>query len=206
MARAPMKEKHLVVALALGLVSAFPPMVAQAQSSWLDQQAPASWNTPGMAVPTAPAMAANDDPRCQETQRPAETAEDAAVEGAGWKLFREYQAGWGVRLVWGLVSYDGMCRPFGYQAFVFVDGAFAGTVSPEPMASRADGSVGDVNVLRPNAPPPASAFSATFNRYSDTDPLCCPSRRTFVEYRIERGGNSPVLVPTSASTSDAGPN
>ena len=105
--------------------------------TWLDGDL-ASWNTPGMAIPAAPTIDGNPDPRCVERERPAETAEDDALIAEGWHLFLPYQRGWGVTLISGLASYDGMCRPLGYQSFVFVDGVFAGTVSPEPMNSRTD--------------------------------------------------------------------
>ena len=49
-------------------------------------------------------------------------------------------------MISGLAAYDGMCRPLGYQSFVFVDGVFAGTVSPEPMNSRTTGAATDVNL------------------------------------------------------------
>src|SRR5215212_7607318 len=89
--------------------------------TWLDGDL-ASWNTPGMAIPSAPTIEGNTDPRCVERERPAETAEDDALIAEGWHLFLPYQRGWGVTLISGLASYDGMCRPLGYQSFVFVDG------------------------------------------------------------------------------------
>jgi len=57
---------------------------------------------------------------------------------AGWHLFSAAQVGWGIRLVDGLVGYDGMCRPNQFQGFVFADGQFVGTISPAPMNSRTE--------------------------------------------------------------------
>ena len=122
--------------------------------------------------PAAPTIDGNTDPRCVERERPAETAEDNALIAEGWHLFLPYQRGWGVTLISGLASYDGMCRPLGYQSFVFVDGVFAGTVSPEPMDSRTTGAAHDVNLWY------ADQVSAEYLRYAPDDPLCCASRPT----------------------------
>ena len=68
-------------------------------------------------------------------------------------------------------DYDGMCRDFGYNGFAFVGGRFAGTIAPQPMASRFDGALFE--------PPTLAAgrrLTASFIRYAPTDPLCCPSR------------------------------
>jgi hypothetical protein len=56
-------------------------------------------------------------------------------------------------------GYEGMCRPTGFQPCVFVDGAFAGTISPEPMATRANGS-GSVLLCATRAPTRGAARRA----------------------------------------------
>ncbi len=154
------------------------PVSAQ-DETWLDGDL-ASWNTPGMAIPTAPTIDGNTDPRCVERERPAETAEDDALIAEGWHLFLPYQRGWGVTLISGLASYDGMCRPLGYQSFVFVDGVFAGTVSPEPMNSRTTGAARDVNLWY------ADQVSAEYLRYAPDDPLCCASSTDSVQVHDRR--------------------
>ena len=156
--------------------------------SWLDGDL-ASWNTPGMVIPAAPETGGEPDPRCTERERPAETAEDDALVAAGWRLFLPYQRGWAVTLVSGLAGYDGMCRPMGYQHFVFVDGLLAGTVSPDPMDSRSDGAADAVNLWF------SDQLSATFRRYTADDPLCCPSGSTAVDYTIVSTPDGPVLNP-----------
>ena len=90
------------------------------------------------------------------------------------KLFRSYESGWGVTLLWGLSGYDGMCRPWNYQAFVFVDDVFAGTIAPEPMASRTDGAADDADIWF------SDQLAAEFRRYAPEDALCCPSGSTSV--------------------------
>lgn len=162
------------------------------EATWLDGDL-ASWNVPGMAIPTAPETDGNPDPRCAERERAADTAEDAALMAEGWRLFLPYQRGWGVTLIAGLAGYDGMCRPLTYQYFVFVDGVFAGTIAPEPMSSRSDGAASDVNLWFEDQ------LSAEFARYAADDPLCCPSGSTSVNYTIDLTAGGAVLNPVPGS-------
>jgi hypothetical protein len=162
------------------------------EETWLDGDL-ASWNTPGMAIPTASTIDGNTDPQCVERERPAETDEDDALIAEGWHLFLPYQRGWGVTLISGLSGYDGMCRPLGYQSFVFVDGVFAGTISPEPMDSRTTGAATDVNLWF------ADQVSADYLRYAPDDPLCCASETDSVEFTIEDTPDGPVLNPVPPS-------
>ena len=169
-----------------------------AEGSWLDGDL-APWNTAEMPIPAPPP--GTDLPpflaeRCAEQARPAQTAEDQAVVDAGWTLFNSFEGGWGAMVVYALSGYDGMCRPLGFQTFVFVDGLFAGTIAPSPMNSRTDGTVSEVS-LRSRG----RSLSARFQRYADSDPLCCPSRNTQVDYRIDQTPDGPILVAARAVTS-----
>jgi LppP/LprE lipoprotein len=188
---------HIPAALAAVLALLLAPMSSQA--AWLDADAPTPWNQRGSALPLVSNVQGNDDPRCRQTERPAETREDRALTARGWRLFHEYQAGWRVKVIWALSNYDGMCRPADYQAFAFVDGTFAGTLSPAPMNARTDASLFSVQLLAARVA--GDPLVATFQRYADSDPLCCPSRRTAVRYRIDRSQRAPLLIPVSASTS-----
>lgn len=158
-------------------------------ATWLDSPT-GSWNTPGMAIPEAPNFEDYSNMNCGQQERPAETPQDQALVDAGWRLFLAYQQGWGVTLVSGLSGYDGMCRPIGYQDFVFVDGEFAGTLAPEPMASRTDGASDGANLWS------AETISAQYRRYAPDDALCCPSSSNYVEFTITRGGDGPVVNAT----------
>jgi hypothetical protein len=90
-----------------------------------------------------------------------------------------------------------MCRPAGFQSFVFVDGTFAGTISPTPMNSRTDGAGNVLSFGR-------ETLVAFYVRYRPTDPLCCPSLpSSIVEFRIAHGDAGPVLIPTARR--EAGP-
>ena len=86
-----------------------------------------------------------------------------------------------------------MCRPLGYQSFVFVDGVFAGTIAPEPMNSRTDGAASDVKLWY------ADQVSAEYLRYAPDDPLCCPSSTDSVQFTIEDTPQGPVLNPVPPS-------
>jgi hypothetical protein len=99
--------------------------------------------------------------------------------------------GWGVSVVQGTLGFDANCRPVTYQVFVFVDGAFAGTLAPEPMLSRDDGALVDLGIG-------SDGVSALYDRYAPSDGLCCPSRQTRVQFVVERTPAGPVVIPTRA--------
>jgi LppP/LprE lipoprotein len=174
------------------LVAALLPNVASADGSWLDQPL-SNWNQPGMDVPQAAAMDPGTNPRCIGQGRPAETVADQALADNGWTLFSGYMGGWNTFIVRGLSGYDGMCRPLGFNVFVFADGQLAGTISPDPMNSRTDG-VGDARFFAAS-----DMLAAEFQRYTPSDPLCCPSGHASVVYRITRTPAGPLLVPQTVT-------
>ena len=75
----------VMTAFAIILPLMLPSPTSAQEETWLDGDL-ASWNTPGMAIPTAPTIDGNPDPRCVERERPAETAEDDALIAEGWRL------------------------------------------------------------------------------------------------------------------------
>ncbi len=84
----------------------------------------------------------------------------------------------------------------GYRGFVFVEGAFAGTISPVLMNARSDGGVSGLGVdLYDEA-----EFGVTFTRYSGSDPLCCPHASTSLSYKIEMRGNRAIVAPAATQT------
>src|SRR5262249_2179461 len=135
------------------------------------------------------------DSRCRALARPPQIEEDKRVREQGWDLVGAFQGGWQVLVIRGTASYDGMCRPREFQAFVFVRGVFAGTLSPELMDSRGDGALGQVLLQS------EKQVIAEYRRYGKSDPLCCPSRTTRVVFDIVN--EVPVVRPASASTSQA---
>jgi hypothetical protein len=167
-----------------------------AGGAWLEHSPPTNWNVPGASVPKAatPQGEPSNRERCKASLRRSTMPEDRGVVQAGWLLVGAYQHFSGTAVVTGTSDFDGMCRPVGYQVFVFADRVFAGTLAPGVMTSRTDGAESRVHLFR------ADELSAEFLRYAESDPLCCASRLSRVIYRVERRGKTPVLVPVSAST------
>jgi hypothetical protein len=164
---------------------------ALAADSWLDHPYE-NWNAPGAELPIAPTDEFLADAQCLDGARVGETPEDLALEANGWHLFSHYEGGWGVMIVNATSGYDGMCRPIGFNQFVFVDGQFAGTISPDLMYARSDG-VGQVTSFYG-----PDVILATYTRYADEDALCCPSLPdSTVSFRIDRLEEGPVLVPVN---------
>lgn len=172
-----------------------------AQSSWLDRPLN-NWNDSSGVVPQAPRFVA--DPglaRCRETIRSPESVADRAVTRAGWSLFGPSQTYGAVTVVNGLAGFDGMCRPTQYNTFVFVGNRFAGTLAPDVMDSRTDGSLVEARLHDPRS------ITAEFNRYTSNDPLCCPSQTSTVSYTITAGARGTVRasnVGTAAVCKDVG--
>lgn len=176
---------------ALLLASMLMPPIAMAQiepsGAWLDGTT--NWNQAGATLPKPPRQDGNNLPNCQQSVRPATTAEDKQLEAAGWTLTGATQIYGATTIVTGMANADGMCRPLSYQVFVFTNGVFTGTLSPTPMDSRTDGSVSDVNLYR------EGYIGASFNRYTPEDALCCPSRESSIFYEVKTEASTPVLVP-----------
>ena len=115
----------------------------------------------------------------------------------GWSLVGPYQRYGALSAFLAAENADGMCRPNAFQAFVFVDGAFAGTLAPRPMDARTDASLEGAGISLENE----RTLDGTFARYSADDPLCCPHASTTVSYAIVKRDGARVVVPLSATTS-----
>ncbi|MCC6315853.1 MAG: LppP/LprE family lipoprotein [Thermomicrobiales bacterium] len=190
-----MRAAAYLVLLVAVMMLALAPGAAAADGSWLDARA-GQWNSPGMAVPTAPTAGDLVNAHCERYVRPATTDEDAQVVAQGWRLESAGQYGWGVVVVRGTVSFDANCRPFGHQAFVFVDGVFSGTLAPDAMAARSDGGLTAIYLFA------SDAVTGIYDRYAPTDPLCCPWGKTMLRFTIERTPDGPVLTPDWSSATD----
>jgi hypothetical protein len=164
--------------------------------SWLDQPL-LSWNQAGVAMPRAPAptpeMVSNRE-RCRAGIRGPRTAADQAVAEAGWWLSGPAHAAGETTVVPAAADWDGMCRPWRFQVFVFTRDRYAGTLSPVLMNARTDGAWQAVRLESPRH------LAADFLRYTDADPLCCPSRVSEVEYRIDEATRGPVVAPLDVRT------
>ena len=161
-------------------------------ASWLDRPLSA-WNKPGAAVPSPgqkPAQPAAFIKRCSLTSPTQAGA--GAVAAAGWVPYLHQDralARDGVEIVGGLTDAGAACDPSGFNLFVFVNGRFAGTLSPVPMTASRDGVAGAVRLVS------ADSLTTEFARFAPGDLECCPSTRVRVTYRIDRG-DQPTIVAT----------
>ena len=181
----------LALFLTIGAVFAQTP-----ETSWLDRPL-SNWNTPGRAVPRATPKHETIPQITKRCSLPAlqKTSGEKELAAAGWLPFHMFDREivlHDVEIVGGLTGADGMCRPVDFNVFVFVNGRLAGTLSPAVMASRTDSSISGGVRLGADG-----AIAADFSRYAFEDPLCCPSKRVTVAYRIDRSATPPVVVPVS---------
>jgi hypothetical protein len=174
-------------------------LAGQSAKNWLDRPL-TNWNKPAETVPRgvpAGESVAEMAIRCDLRVRRGTAAEGILADN-GWLPFlhvdREIIQG-DVEIVGGMADADGMCHPLKFNVFVFVGGQLAGTLSPVLMSSRTDGSIGAVRLATDET------IAAEFARYKEADPLCCPSSRVSVQYRIDRKGAQSVVVPISVQVS-----
>jgi hypothetical protein len=166
---------------------------------WLDKaeqeqdKAPKIWNKSGNTIPHAPRHA-ELDPQCRAGRYVAVTPEEKSLVKAGWFLMSRGLEHNGVIVVGAQAANDGMCRPLQYQQFVFVHGRYAGTLSPGLMDSRIDGAASDIVI------PGDGRVVADFLRYSEKDPLCCPSRVSEVTYEIQEQAGGSIIVVKNVKT------
>jgi hypothetical protein len=169
----------------------------EATNSWLDQRLvklePSSNKFAALPrpVPTGESPLSG---RCREQIRQPASPSERAVVKMGWTLYGPAQIFGPARIFLAMTGVDGMCRPLGYQAFVYSEGRYAGTLSPTPMNSRTDGALNTIRLTS------ATRISAEFARYGDTDPLCCPSRISIVSYNL-KNDEVPDLTAVNVITS-----
>jgi uncharacterized lipoprotein YbaY len=194
---------------ALGLISAAFPIVARhaaAQASdaarpgsWLDAPLTA-WNVAGQNVHKPPPPSSSlqaDAQRCGENTRKPSLDVDRPLVREGWKLFGPAMVYGRTTIVKARSDADGMCRPLGYNVFVFYDGKFAGTISPVLMNARTDGAETNVHILDEDQ------VTVEFARYTAQDPLCCPSSTSRVMFELKNDAAGPRLVPLEAAHESA---
>jgi uncharacterized lipoprotein YbaY len=163
-------------------------------SSWLDRPL-ANWNANSSELPV-PLVAVNKADirfRCPDLVREPDRPSERELARAGWLLYGSAQSYGLARVITALSGVDGMCRPLGYQVFVFWDGRYAGTLSPAPMDSRTNGALTHYHLVS------ASRISAEIARYKDADAACCPSRISYVSYEIT-GDTAGLVGPVEITT------
>jgi hypothetical protein len=165
---------------------------ASQAASWLDRPL-TSPNVGVLTVPSAPAtLPPAELTRCRiAAGSPSEA--DAAVSRAGWTPFlhqdRALTRG-DVTIVAALAAVTTSCEPATFQLFVFVDGKYAGALSPAPMMANRDGAAGAVRITGPDS------ITAEFARYATGDSECCPSSRVRVSYVVEWTPSPPRVRAT----------
>lgn len=167
-----------------------------AQDSWLERPL-VNWNResgrlPRLPQPSAALAESADTKRCRQQVRQPASAAERALARRGWAMYGPVYSYDLTRIVTALSGFDGMCRPLGFQAFVYWEGRYAGTLSPVPMDSRTDGSLTDIHLSS------ATNISVDFARYKESDALCCPSRISSVVYNLRRD-DIPTLTPTNVA-------
>jgi len=190
----------LSIVVAVAMIPSLARVVAQPvepAQSWLDSPL-VNWNGQGRDLPQLPkAVRESESPldsRCREQVRQPAVAAERAVVKLGWTLYGPAQIFASARVFTAMASVDGMCRPLGYQAFVYADGRYAGTLSPVPMNSRTDSALTTIRLVS------ATRIIGEFVRYRDSDPLCCPSSFSMVTYSL-RNDEIPGLTVVSITPS-----
>ena len=147
------------------------------------------------SLPASPLTAdsyAGLEKRCG-TPRTASPESITALRRARWVPFLHLDQAItrnGIEVVGGMTAAAPGCEPERFNLFVFVEGAFAGTVSPAAMTPSRDGAAGAVRITG------ADTITVEFARYLPGDSECCPSSRDRVSYRIDKTGAGPTLVKT----------
>lgn len=162
--------------------------------AWLDRPL-VNWNTRSTELP--PPVAAIDreelQTRCPNLLRQPNSHIERELVDAGWLLYGSLQSFGLTRVVTTLSSADSMCRPLGYQAFVYFGDSYAGTLSPDAMDSLTNGALTTIRLIS------ASSISAEFARYKQDDSSCCPRRISYVTY--EASSDEPrFIVPVEIVT------
>jgi len=166
--------------------------------SWLDG-APVNWNQKMSPLPrpVSPATVGEIQTRCPDLVRKPESPAENALVRAGWMLYGAVQSFELTKAIFALSDADGMCRPLGYQAFVYWEGRYAGTLSPVAMNSRTDGALARISLASP------ILILAEFARYRQADALCCPTRVSHVTFDVIRD-ELPLVIPVNIHTADTG--
>lgn len=170
-----------------------------APKSWLDvleAKGGKTWNRAGKRIPKPPHSPELDE-FCRAEKYTARTLEEKAVAALGWALLGAADMHNEISVVGASASRDGMCRPNEFQYFVFANTKFVGTLSPGVMFARDDGAISGIAI------PGDGRIVVEYLRYSQNDPLCCPSRITTADFAVRSEKGPPVLAITAMRTGPA---
>jgi LppP/LprE lipoprotein len=147
------------------------------------------------SVPTSSLDAGSQgalEKRCG-TPKAASPESVSALQRARWVPFLHLDqaiARNGIEVVGGMTAATPGCVAESFNLFVFVDGAFAGTLSRTAMTPSRDSVAGAVRITG------ADTLTVDFARFLPGDADCCPSSRERVTFRIEKKGAGATLVAT----------
>jgi hypothetical protein len=189
------RRRHTIASMFMAVVALVATAGAQNAASWLDRPLTA-WNKPAAPVPSPPQKPTQPPAlikRCRMTSA-AQSTGGSILASAGWIPYLHQDralARDGIEVIGGLTDAGTACEPVGFNLFVFVNGRFAGTLSPVSMTAGRDSVAGAVRLVN------ADSLTTEFARFAPGDLECCPSTRVRVTYRIERG-EQPIVVATGA--------
>jgi len=167
----------------------------EAPKSWFDvfeAKGGKTWNRVGRRIPKPPHPTELEF--CRAEKYTARTSEERAVAALGWALLGAADMHNEISVVGAVASRDGMCRPNEFQYFVFANAKFVGTLSPGVMFARDDGAISGIAI------PGDGRIVVEYLRYSQNDPLCCPSRITTADFAVRSEKGKPVLAITAMRT------
>lgn len=165
---------------------------------WLDDQPLPSWNSRSREILQTKKISPAELKRCAVTVRPPMLAQDKLLTKMNWTLVGAAHVFGKTTVVTTADGFDGMCRPLGVIARVFVGNLVAGTLSPGPTDSRTDTSLTNVRLTS------EKNLTAEYVRYRESDPLCCPYKTEAVTFVIKPDGANFLLVPESKIETSAG--
>ncbi len=174
---------------------------AFAQNIWLDQNPLPGWNERSRAILETKKISPAELKRCAVVVRQPTLAQDRLLTKMNWTLVGAAQVYGRTTVVTTADGFDGMCRPMGIIARVFVGNLVAGTLSPAPTDSRTDGYLTGVKMTS------EKNLTAEYARYGASDALCCPSKIEAVTFVVKPdAGANFLLVPESKIDTSAGNN
>jgi len=127
------------------------------------------------------------------TAKTASPESVSALQRARWVPFLHLDqviARNGIEVVGGMTAATPGCEPESFNLFVFVDGAFAGTLSRTAMTPSRNSVAGAVRITG------ADSLTVEFATFTASDAACCPSSRERVSYLIDKKGAGATLVAT----------
>jgi hypothetical protein len=155
----------------------------QVSPSWLDTHKDWTWSDSELHRGRREGF----NPKCDLFGRMPGTRAERLLWDNGWRLSgpsdSRSTAGLEIEIAYAYRSFDGMCRPEQFQAFVFVNENPMGTLSPDLMNSRGDDALTKVEIMG------GGEIRAEYARYDAGDPRCCPSRRSVARFSIATHGN-----------------